>query len=521
MPEPKGPSPVEVLLAKAREVEGDPTRFTGYANDPVGFTRDVLGVKIIWGKLEEALLSVRDYRRVTIRSGHGVGKSFTMACIVLWWLYARVGRVITTASTWDQVEDVLWGEINDLAAKAKTPLPGIELQTERRIDNVWYAKGLSTNKPTAFQGRHHPRLLVVIDEAAGVEEPNHIQIATLATGGQNHIVMVGNPTEVSGTFYDSFKHPDIWHPIHISCFDHPNVIQGEELIPGAVTRAWIEERRVFWGPKHPLWYSRVLGEFPLFSDKGVIPLVWAERAQDVTRWTWDESGEPIPDPHGQTYLEHAHERALELKLKPIIALDVARYGQCKCVMGLRYGDAVASIDVWDHESTMETCGRVVKLWRATQASMVVVDESGVGGGVVDRLMEQNEVPVFGYNSGHRAFTPGQYSNRRSELWWLVRMRLERNRLFYPPTPELIRDLVAPTYEVKSSGRTQVETKEHLLERGIKSPDYADMLVMLFADSDPIAFEEELKHEPGEDPQAYEEEYGTRDPNPFPQLPAGF
>lgn len=465
----------------------------------------MLGVRIIWSKLAEILLGVRDRRRVSIRSGHGIGKSFTMAIVVLWWLYARAGRVITTASTWDQVEDVLWGEINDLAQKAKTPLPGTELQTERRIDNVWYAKGLSTNKPSAFQGRHHPRLLVVIDEAAGVEEPNHVQIATLATGGENHIVMVGNPTEVTGTFYESFKHPEIWFPIHVSCFDHPNVIEDEELIKGAVTRAWIEERRVFWGPKHPLWYSRVLGEFPPFSDKGVIPLIWAERAQQQE----------------ERRLEVLRVAKEEQKLKPIIALDVARYGQCKCVMGLRYGDAVESIDVWDHESTMETCGRVIQLWRKTQASMVVVDESGVGGGVVDRLMEQGEVPVFGYNSGHRAFTPGQYSNRRSELWWLVRMRLERDRLLYPATPELIRDLVAPTYEVKSTGRTQVETKEHLLERGIKSPDYGDMLVMLFADSDPIAWEDELKAEPGEDPQAFEEEYGIDIPSPFAQLPDGF
>jgi hypothetical protein len=193
---PAPPSAVEILFAKAKEAASDPHRFGDYYDDPVGFARDILGVLIVWSKLEEVLLAVRDHTRVSIRSGHGVGKSFTMAIVVLWWLYARKGRVITTASTWDQVEDVLWGEINTLAQGAKTPLPGIPLQTERRIDNTWYAKGLSTNKPSAFQGRHHPRLLGRGRRSRrrrGADPPP--RSATLATGAANHIVMVGNPTE--------------------------------------------------------------------------------------------------------------------------------------------------------------------------------------------------------------------------------------------------------------------------------------------------------------------------------------
>lgn len=499
------PTAIEAVLSKARSVAGDALRFEVYENDPLGFARDILGVQL-WSKQEEILLATLHHWRIAIRSGHIVGKTFCMAILVLWWLYARKGLVVTTAPTWEHVEGVLWREINDRAHKARVPLPGVENQTERRVDNTWYAVGLSTNKSSAFQGRHHPRLLVVIDEASGVEEQIHTEISTLAGDPENRIVMVGNPTETSGTFYEAFKHPEVWHCIAISCFDHPNVVTGQRLFPGAVSRKWVEEARSMWGEGHPFWYSRVLGQFPAFSDKGVIPLAWAERAQEQE----DRRKKMI------------HDAKTSERLAPIIAVDVARYGQCKCVMGLRWGDAVESIEVWDHTSTMETTGRIVRLWRETQASMVFVDESGVGGGVVDRLMEQNEVPVFGYNSGHRAYTPGQYSNRRSELWWLVRTRLEKDRLLYPKTPQLVADLVAPTYVVKSSGRISIETKEQLLEAGKKSPDFADMLVMLFADSDPVSFEEELKAELlVQDEEAFLQEHLIEPVSPFPHLPAGF
>lgn len=507
-----GASAVEQVLVLAREAKGDPTRFTSYKGRPVEFATDILGVWL-WPKQQEILEKSVRRRRVAIRSGHNVGKTFVMAVLALYWLYAEQGRVITTASTWEQVEDALWGEIITLWRNAKVTLPGQQYATELKISDVWYAKGLATNKASAFQGRHHPRLLVIIDEAAGVEAQIHTEASTIASGEFNHIVMVGNPTETSGDFYDSFKHPEIWETVHISCFDHPNIVERREVIPGAVSWAWVEERRAMWGEGHPFWFSRVLGQFPRISEKGVIPLMWAERAQE-------QEARRLAELKLAKEGDEQHPR-----LKPILALDVARYGMNRCVLGVRWGDVVEEIEAWDHVSTMETAGRAAKKAREIGASHLVVDESGVGGGVVDRLMELDlgETQVVGYNSGHRAWTPGLYSNRRSELWWLVRKRLENDRLLYPVEPQLIADLVAPTYRVSSSGRIQVETKEALLERGVKSPDYADMLVMLFADSSPEQFEQELKPEPAQDPAAFEAEHGLAEESSatIGGLPAGF
>lgn len=444
----------------------------------------------------EALI---DKRRIAVRSGHGVGKTFIVACIVLWWLYARKGLVVTTAPTWEHVEGVLWREINSIAERALVPLPGTPFQTERRITNTWYALGLSTNKASAFQGRHHPRLLVVLDEAPGVDEQVHLEVSTLATGEKNCILMIGNPTQTSGTFWEAFKRPDIWFPLHINCLDHPNVKQNKELIQGAVTRGWVEERMKVWGVGHPFWHSRVLGDFPPTSTRGVIPMYLVERAMN------------------EEERARAHNEARTAGAPIIFGLDVARYGENKCVLIARQGDAVILVESWHHASTMETSGRVTKMFREMAPQLVIVDEVGVGAGVVDRLRE-NGLPIIGFNSGHRAFTPGQFANRRSELWWLLRNRFEHRRLWLPKHDILFGELIAPEYEHTSAGRVRVESKETMLERGVASPDHADALVMSFANEGSAeAFLYEVE-EAGIDPNPVEWEISEA---PYSQLPAGF
>lgn len=502
------PSPVpakdalEALLAKAAEVATDPLRFGAYFNDPVGFCKDVLGVSL-WERQRQIAEAVAHDRRVAVKSGHGIGKTFLMACLTLWWLYARRGLVVTTGPTKEQVEDVLWREIAERANLTLVPLPGKTFGTEHRVSPTWYAVGITTEKAEAFQGRHHEHLLVIIDEAPGVQEHIHLAIASLATGAKNTIVMIGNPTQTSGTFYDAFRLPG-WTRLHASCLDHPNVRAGRELIPGAVTREWVEERRVKWGEHHPLWYSRVLGEFPKISTRGVIPLAWIERAQNEERRL------------------QALTQAREAKLPRVGGLDVARYGDNLCVLFVRTGDAIEAVESWSHASLMETAGRALEAIKVYKLAHLVVDASGIGAGVVDRLLEQS-APVFAYNGGHRAFTPGAYANRRSEMWWHLRQRFEKERLWLPPGQEqLVSDLVTPEYELMSSGRLRVETKEKLLERGVKSPDFADALTLCFAlDADPEA---ELAQPiaANQDPTpAYAIYPGLDAENPFDQLPEGF
>lgn len=488
------PTPLTIsqILEKAAEIANDPYRFAIYADKPVEFVDEVLGVKL-WEAQKDVLRAMTNHKRIATRSGHGTGKTYVTACAVLWWLYARQGLVITTAPTWNHVQAVLWREINEIALRAPVKLPCKgEFQTERKIDDHWFALGLSTTTPSAFQGFHHPNLLVVIDEAPGVAEQVHLEIGTLAVGDKNCILMIGNPTTTSGTFYEAFKHPDVWKCLRISCLDHPNVIEGKEVIAGAVTRGWIDEKKSQWGEMHPFWYSRVLGEFPKISNRGVIPLGWLERAQNEQK------------------RKEALDTAEAQKLPRIGGLDVARYGDNRCVLTVRRGDAIEFQDSWGHTSLMETAGRGMLAIQEYNLKALVIDAAGVGAGVYDRMLEQR-APVYAYNGGHRAFTPGSFQNRRTEMWWSLRTRLEKQRLWLPPNCEkLVADLIAPEYEIASSGRIKIESKETLLDRGVPSPDFADSLILCFAmDENPEA-ELEPKKSWSADPMTYEEILGESD-----------
>ena len=87
--------------------------------DPVLFATQILGANL-WEREVEILRSIQHYRRTAIKACHGVGKTFTLAQAVLWWL-ARYddGIVLTTAPTRRQVETQLWSEIHRVAACAE------------------------------------------------------------------------------------------------------------------------------------------------------------------------------------------------------------------------------------------------------------------------------------------------------------------------------------------------------------------------------------------------------------------
>jgi len=445
-------------LNEAQTAKADPNRFKPYRDDPLGFARDILGVHTLWHKQEDILRAIVNHRRVAVRSGHSVGKTFTLAIAVIWWLFARKGLVVTTASTWHQVERVLWKEIGRLFRAAKVPLPARDFATELRVEPDWYAIGLSTDNPTAFQGHHDPNLLVIADEAPGIPDEIHDAMASLTTGRKNRQVMIGNPTDPSGRFFDAFERGG-WKTLHISCLDHPNVVHDKEIIPGAVTREWVEERKVEYGEDSPLFAVRVLGEFPQSSDNQLIDRQSVDRAM-------------VP---GALHLDPGSTAAV------ILGVDVARYGSNRSVCIVRQGNVVTRYIDWQGTNTIETAARVREIFAETQPqpAMIVVDESGVGGGVVDMLLAY-ELPVVGFMAGNRPSDPNRFDYLRTEGWWLLRERFRRGEIMLPYHEQLRRDLIAPTYSFSPQGKIRAERKDQLLRRGIQSPDFADALMMAFA-----------------------------------------
>lgn len=424
--------------------------------DPVFFVRRVLGGDP-WEKQVEVLNAVRNHRRVAVRACHGVGKTKVAAWVALWFLYChRNSKVITTAPTWHQVENLLWREIHAAHATSRIPLGGKVLQTQIELGKQWFALGLSTDKPERFQGFHAENILLIVDEASGVDQRIFEAAEGFLTSPGAKLLLIGNPTQLSGEFYNAFRSP-LYHKIHISAFDSPNLKAGKVVRPYLVTPEWVEEKRIKWGEDSPMWYSRVLGEFPEQGDDTLIPLAWIEAAQ--RRWSEIPPGQPIE-----------------------LGVDVARYGSDSTVIILRRGERAEIVRRLRGQDTMQVAGAVIDALRSTSATVVKVDVVGLGAGVVDRLKEQKQ-PVREMNAGEAAHDKERFVNRRAEWYWALRERFQAGDIAIPPDDELAAQLASLKYKFDSRGRIQIESKEEMRKRGLPSPDKADALVLAFAPTD--------------------------------------
>ena len=108
---------------------------------------------------------------------------------------------------------------------------------------------------------------------------------------------------------------------------------------------------------------------------------------------------------------------------------------------------------------------------------IVVDDAGVGGGVVDRLNEQREFRVVAF-LGAEASRSRDYPSRRDESWFRFAEVLPQ--LDLPDDEELAADLLAPRYSLDSQGRRAVEAKSETKRRLRRSPDRGDSVVMAFS-----------------------------------------
>ena len=168
----------------------DVAEFSRYADDPVGFIRDVLGSDP-WQAQEQIAEAVRDGPRVVVRSANGCGKGWLAARLLLWWCYARRGLAIVTAPTLRQARDVMMREIR--AAFSLCPdLPGELFEQSLRIDEARQSGILAftSNEASRWQGLHHPSLLIVIDEGQGCE--SDVYEAAVACVPERTLVL-GNP----------------------------------------------------------------------------------------------------------------------------------------------------------------------------------------------------------------------------------------------------------------------------------------------------------------------------------------
>lgn len=405
----------------------------------------------------KALAALAAHDRVAIRSGHGVGKSALLAWVLLWWLLTRFpAKIACTAPTAHQLADVLWGEIAKWHRRLEDPFRDwLRVKADRvelaSAPNESFAVARTSRKeePEALQGFHSENMLFLIDEASGVEDiVFEVGEGAMSTAGAKTL-MTGNPTRPSGYFHAAFhKMRARWKTLKVS---------GEDCT--LVSRDYVADMAARYGRESNIFRVRVLGEFPVSEDGAVIALHLCEAAKVRTV-------------------------APLTAFRPVWGVDVARFGGDRSALALRRGNVqLAPVRAWQGHDTMQTAGLIAEAFRATpedeQPSEILVDVIGIGAGVVDRLREQG-LPVRGINVAEEAATGGRFLRLRDELWWRAREWLAGRDTRLAEDDALIAELTAPRYQITSSGKIKIESKDEMKRRGLASPDLADAFVLTFA-----------------------------------------
>ena len=373
-------------------------------------------------------------RRVAVKSGNGLGKDFTAAVAVLWYVHAHDPAVVlSTAPTFRQVRHVLWRQIHRLYRNAADTLGGTMLDTRWEVADDRYALGLSANDADQFQGFHCENMFVVVERGRGRRR------AHLRSGGSGddlspipRCCSSATPTTTSGGFHRAFhRESGIYETITMSALESPNVKASRIEIPGLTTPAWVEERRAMWGENSELFRARVMGEFP---DRGEDNLIAISDIDDATY----PPGE-VPAATGG--------------YEPVVlGVDVARFGIDRSVIMARRGDVVVDMQVFHGFPTTALTGQIVASARENHPQQVNVDETGLGAGVVDLLREQG-FAVYGFNgAGAPVREETVCANLRAEGYWTLARRFRDHRIRIPRDAELNRRAGVAAVPVQQPGQ---------------------------------------------------------------------
>jgi phage terminase large subunit len=419
------------------------------------FVREVLGVDPDPWQIEFLEAISRGERKISVRSGHGVGKSTVASWAMIWYMLTRgPAKIVVTAPTSSQLYDALFAELkrwvkelpNAWGDRLEVKTDRIEMRAAPQ-ESFISARTSRAEQPEALQGVHSDHVMLVADEASGIPE-SVFEAAAGSMSGHNAVtILLGNPTKSSGFFFDTHNRlKDEWWTRRVSCYDSKRV-----------SDAYIKDMASRYGEESNAFRVRVLGEFPRTDDDTLI---------------------------GVELVDSAFHRDVETTdTQTVWGLDVARFGTDATALAKRKGNAVTEIRKWRGLDLMQTTGAVVAEYEAMKPEdrpvEILVDSIGLGAGVVDRLRELN-LPARGINVAESPAMGTIYVNLRAELWGKMKAWLEKRDCKIPKDESLLAELVSPRYSFNSNGKMKLESKDEMRKRGIGSPDMADALALTFA-----------------------------------------
>ena len=404
-----------------------------------------------------------DTLRLAVASGRGIGKSALVSWLTIWMLSTRIGSTtIISANSESQLRSVTWAEITkwlamslnshwfEVSATRLMPAKWLTELVERDLKKgtrYWGVEGRlwSAENPDAFAGVHnYDGVMVVFDEASGIDDS-----IWSVTGGfftentpNRFWLAFSNPRRNTGYFYEAFNSKrDFWVSKQVDA----RTVEGTD-------KQVYEQIIAEYGSDSYQAHVEVYGSFPSASDDQFIGSSLVDDA--MAREKYKDQSAPI-----------------------IVGVDPARFGADSTVIAIRQGRDIVSIKRYKGDDTMTVVGHVIEAIEEYKPALVVIDEGGLGAGIVDRLKEQR-YKIKGVNFGNKSKNPIMYGNMRAQMWGEMREWLKTASI--PKDKFLKTDLISPMMKPDSRGTIFLESKKEMKARGLASPDAADAICVTFA-----------------------------------------
>lgn len=444
-----------------------------WARNPVAWATEKMGLEL-WSGQKEILRSVATYPLTAVKSCHEIGKSYSAALTVCWWLDTHPpgsAFVVTSAPTDKQVKAILWREIGRMHRSGG--LPGRTNLSEWYIGSelVAFGRKPADHDPTAFQGLHAQYMLLVLDEACGMPATMWDAGSSLVANEHSRTLAIGNPDDPLSEFAKKCRPGSSWNVIQIGYNRTPNFTGepvSEKLKSLLIHPSWVEEKAKEWGPDSALFKAKCEGEFPDQNSDGFIKLSWLRACRNL------ELPEGTPVEAG---------------------IDVGAGGDRTVIRerrGMRVGRERSFVDA----DPMSTIGKIIETINEWGIQRVKVDVIGIGWSLTGRLRElssrhnhtgtTHNAEVVGINFAEASVQPERFINLRAETYWTIGREYSRLGRWDLSNvdDDVFQELTAPSYKIMDSkGKIKIQAKDELRTILGRSPDRADALLLAFAGGD--------------------------------------
>jgi hypothetical protein len=517
-----------VLELKRRRGEYLPKmqRLHQYRDDPAGFGIDLLN-EYYTPDITKVMESVRDYRVTIAKSANSTGKTHMAGRVALWfYMMYDDAQVYTCAAPPERnLRTLLWGEISSAMShnasimrgheskvmKIYRPVPPPATEPSSFIIGVSIPMtGTPEQRESRFSGKHAGHLLFIVDEGDAVPEEVYKGIESCMSSDNARMLIMLNPRRKAGTVW-RIERDGLANVIELSAFAHPNVIYGENRIPGAVSREVTVRRINEWtrpltseerpsdkcfqvpsflvgatatnakGQPYPplqpgyrevtepaFWYM-VLGQYPQQDETQLISQEWINNAR--ARWDAYVAVNGMMPPKG---------------VQPTMGLDVGEFGPDPNVACFRYGGWVAPFVAWNGMDTDAVATKAAELYKEKACAKANVDATGYGSNVAPK-MSRNGCSAVGVKVGENPTDKPEgldadFYQLRDQLWWACREWLRTDPgAMLPPDEMLIEELLAPTFSYFGKKMNlKVMSKDTMKDILKRSPDRADALCLTLA-----------------------------------------